>query len=91
MNVYSATVFRTQQKLVFSKVENMLVVPGDNAEGFLDEDESAYRASAFLLSDCKVSRFNRANQIDGDRVQMASLAKSVGEYSMSSKMLRNAQ
>lgn len=48
----------TKQKLVYSELLHTEVIPGDDAEGFLDGSEKDYKSTGLLTADCKVSRFS---------------------------------
>ncbi|GJP67914.1 hypothetical protein CLOP_g24672 [Closterium sp. NIES-67] len=41
-----------------------MVVPGDNAEGFIDGRMDDYEVADLLKADCKLCRFTRAQAVD---------------------------
>ena len=79
------------QKLVYSNLLGTKVVPGDNAEGFLDGTVEEYRSSAILLADCQVSRFSRSQQLDEETslaIEMSTRkTQAVGSSGLPRKML----
>eukprot|EP00897_Mesotaenium_endlicherianum_P001504 jgi/Mesen1/1381/ME000013S00871 len=64
-----------RQQLVHSDLLNADVVPGDNAEGFLDADVAAYRSSSLLSADCAVTRFVRGTSLDSESAKAIELSK----------------
>ena len=48
------------QKLEYSPLLGAMVVPGDNAEGFLYGSVDDYQTSSIDRADCRVCRFTRA-------------------------------
>ena len=59
-------VCRSKQALQYSELLETEVVPGTNAEGFLDGDVDSYLSSSLMRPDCAESRFARANEVDSD-------------------------
>ncbi|CAI5469747.1 unnamed protein product [Closterium sp. Yama58-4] len=53
-----------QQKLQWSDLLQVMVVPGDNAEGFIDGSMDDYEVTDLLKADCKMCRFTRAHAVD---------------------------
>lgn len=81
----------SKQNLVFDKLLNAEVVPGENAEGFLEGKAADYKASGLLNADCKVARFTGAISRSADElkgVQLTSGEASSVSLSLSRKMLR---
>jgi hypothetical protein len=80
--------------MVYSDLLHTEVVPGDNAEGFLDGSEKDYRSSGLLSADCKVARFVGASSRDEDAkrgLQLTSGTASSLNPGMSRKMLKTAK
>lgn len=80
--------------MVYSSVLNTEVVPGDNAEGFLDGDVNTYVSSGLLQSDCKVSKFSGALSRNEDiipGVQLATETATSVTLSIGRKMLKTAK
>ncbi|CAI5950320.1 unnamed protein product [Closterium sp. NIES-65] len=68
-----------KQKLVYSELFKTYVVPGDNAEGFIDGTVDDYKCSDLTHSDCAFCRFVRAEGLDDETalaVEMATGASS---------------
>lgn len=65
-----------KQTLEFSDILNTYVVPGDNAEGFLDGTVEDYRSSGLLRADCKFARFTRASFRDTETSKAIELTSS---------------
>eukprot|EP00897_Mesotaenium_endlicherianum_P002551 jgi/Mesen1/2323/ME000155S01413 len=65
----------SEQELVMDEHLGVRVVPGENAEGFLDADVEAYRSSSLLEADCSFSRFVRASVLDEESSRAVELAK----------------
>jgi hypothetical protein len=81
----------SQQKLVYSKQLNTLVVPSENGKGFLDGEEASYRSSAMLMADCSVSRFAGFENADSETsfgIEMSAKPKAVGQSGLFRKMLK---
>ena len=54
------------------------MVPGDNAESFLDGQVADYRASSILKADCRIARFVRAVRQDLETAKAVELASGAG-------------
>lgn len=54
----------SKQKLKFDDHLNVDIVPGENAEGFLDGSKENYESSELNRPDCGFSRFVRATKPD---------------------------
>ena len=69
---------------------NKLVVKGDNAEGFLDDEVSDYRSTQTLKADCNKARFAHAERVDAETALAIEVAtgESFSPYSTSRKFLR---
>ncbi|CAI5506688.1 unnamed protein product [Closterium sp. Naga37s-1] len=68
-----------QQKLQWSDLLGVMVVPGDNAEGFIDGGMDDYEVSDLLKNDCKFCRFQRAESIDDEMsIAMNMMGSAVG-------------
>ena len=83
---------REKQELVYSKLFHTHVVPGENAEGFLDGKADDYVSSGLLKADCKVARFNRAlHRAEGilRGVQLVTGKASSAMLSVSRKFLKS--
>eukprot|EP00897_Mesotaenium_endlicherianum_P007512 jgi/Mesen1/678/ME000109S_10900 len=65
----------SRQLLVHSDLLGVEVVPGDNAEGFIDADVAAYKSSSLLSADCEVSRFARGTRLDSESAKAMELSK----------------
>ncbi|GJP29480.1 hypothetical protein CLOM_g16748 [Closterium sp. NIES-68] len=66
-----------KQKLVWSKLFKAQVVPGDNAEGFIDGSVDDYRCSDLTRSDCALCRFVRSEQLDDETASAIEMAAGV--------------
>eukprot|EP00897_Mesotaenium_endlicherianum_P007246 jgi/Mesen1/654/ME000109S10880 len=79
-----------EQKLEYNEQLAVHMVPGDNAEGFLDGEASDYEASGVLRSDCKASRFARAGELDQETAMAIELSSTSATNSLSTsrKFLR---
>ena len=78
---------------MFSELLNTEVIPGDNAEGFLDGKVKDYLSSSLLASDCKVSEFKGASMRStglARGVQVTSGSASGVSLSSGRKMLKRA-
>lgn len=53
-----------KQELVWSDLLQVMMVPGDNAEGFVDGSVDDYQVSDLLKADCKLCQFARAEEVD---------------------------
>ncbi|GJP57030.1 hypothetical protein CLOM_g16069 [Closterium sp. NIES-68] len=53
-----------KQQLQWSDLLQVMVVPGDNAEGFIDGRMDDYEVADLLKADCKLCRFTRAQAVD---------------------------
>ncbi|CAI5470835.1 unnamed protein product [Closterium sp. Yama58-4] len=62
-----------QQKLVHSDLLHEDVVPGDNAEGFIDGTVKDYQVSALSKADCRFCRFARAQLVDEEMARALEL------------------
>ncbi|CAI5536818.1 unnamed protein product [Closterium sp. Naga37s-1] len=62
-----------QQHLVHSDVLHEDVVPGDNAEGFIDGTVKDYQVSALSKADCRFCRFARAQLVDEEMARALEL------------------
>ncbi|CAI7774199.1 unnamed protein product, partial [Closterium sp. NIES-54] len=54
----------SQQRLQWSDLLQVMVVPGDNAEGFIDGSMDDYEVTDLVKADCKMCRFTRAHAVD---------------------------
>lgn len=66
-----------KQTLVYSKLLHAHVVPGDNAEGFIDGIVTDYEVSSLLHTDCQYCRFVRAETIDDETARALELTTTV--------------
>eukprot|EP00475_Leptophrys_vorax_P025755 TRINITY_DN36015_c0_g2_i3.p1 TRINITY_DN36015_c0_g2~~TRINITY_DN36015_c0_g2_i3.p1 ORF type:complete len:440 (-),score=22.80 TRINITY_DN36015_c0_g2_i3:157-1476(-) len=68
-----------QHKLVWSELLQVMMVPGDNAEGFLDGGMDDYEVADLLKTDCKFCHFTRAQAVDEEMTNaMNMMASAVG-------------
>ncbi|CAI5513119.1 unnamed protein product [Closterium sp. Naga37s-1] len=75
-----------RQKLVWSNLFKTQVVPGDNAEGFIDGTVDDYRCTDLAHSDCAFCRFVRAETLDDETASAIELAAGVSSsYSDNSR------
>ena len=95
MNVLSLNTcllnFSKKQDLVYSELLHTQVVPGDNAEGFLDGKVDDYLSSGLLKADCKVAHFKGTTERAEDSlggVQLATSTISSASLSVSRKLLK---
>ena len=54
-----------------------MVVPGDNAEGFLDGSVDDYQTSSVDRADCRVCRFTRSLVVDEETAQAIEMSVAV--------------
>ncbi|GJP66401.1 hypothetical protein CLOP_g23328 [Closterium sp. NIES-67] len=66
-----------KQTMVYSKLFNAYVVPGDNAEGFIDGTVEDYQVSSLLHTDCDLCRFIRARSLDDETARAVELSTTV--------------
>ncbi|CAI5514792.1 unnamed protein product [Closterium sp. Naga37s-1] len=66
-----------KQTLVWSKLLKAYVVPGDNAEGFIDGTWEDYKTSELMRSDCNYCRFVRGTAMDDETASAVAMATSV--------------
>ncbi|CAI5975632.1 unnamed protein product [Closterium sp. NIES-65] len=66
-----------RQKLVWSNLFKTQVVPGDNAEGFIDGTVDDYRCTDLAHSDCVFCRFVRSETLDNETASAIELAAGV--------------
>ncbi|GJP32902.1 hypothetical protein CLOM_g17487 [Closterium sp. NIES-68] len=66
-----------KQKLVYSELFKTYVVPGDNAEGFIDGTVDDYKCSDLTHSDCTFCRFVRAEGLDDETALAVEMATGV--------------
>lgn len=66
-----------QQTLVWSEVLKAMMVPGDNAEGFIDGSVDDYKVSELVRSDCTYCRFTRAETVDDETSRAIEMAAGV--------------
>lgn len=84
---------RRKQQLVHDSLLNTDVIPGSNAEGFLDGNLQTYLTSGLLQPDCKVAKFTGAISRDENvisAVQLASETATSSSISLGRKMLKLA-
>ncbi|CAI7836440.1 unnamed protein product [Closterium sp. NIES-53] len=56
-----------------------MVVPGDNAEGFIDGSMDDYEVTDLVKADCKMCRFTRAHAVDEEMsIAMNMMGSAVG-------------
>ncbi|CAI5469753.1 unnamed protein product [Closterium sp. Yama58-4] len=67
------------QRLQWSQLLQVMVVPGDNAEGFIDGSMDDYEVTDLLKADCKMCRFMRAHAVDDEMsIAMNMMGSAVG-------------
>ncbi|CAI5507815.1 unnamed protein product [Closterium sp. Naga37s-1] len=64
---------RAEQQLVHSDLLHEDVVPGDNAEGFIDGTVKDYQVSVLSKADCRFCRFARAQLVDEEMARALEL------------------
>ncbi|CAI7765510.1 unnamed protein product [Closterium sp. NIES-53] len=69
----------SHQKLEWSDLLQVMVVPGDNAEGFIDGSMDDYEVTDLVKADCKMCRFTRAHAVDEEMsIAMNMMGSAVG-------------
>lgn len=81
---------RARQKLVYSPLLNTKVVPGDNAEGFIDGRVEDYMVRDLFKADCAMCRFARERDIDEETARAMALSSMISTQSMASRRLLEA-
>eukprot|EP00475_Leptophrys_vorax_P012252 TRINITY_DN18667_c0_g2_i2.p1 TRINITY_DN18667_c0_g2~~TRINITY_DN18667_c0_g2_i2.p1 ORF type:complete len:572 (-),score=-18.39 TRINITY_DN18667_c0_g2_i2:521-2236(-) len=79
------------QKLEWSSLLQTMVVPGDNAEGFIDGSVDEYEVTGLLKSDCTLCQFSRAESVDPEtRVALSLLGGGVSGGGLPATMPKSA-
>lgn len=66
-----------KQELVFSKLLNTMVVPGDNADGFIDGVPEDYEVKDLERADCNLCRFARGTMVDEETTRAMAMSSVV--------------
>jgi hypothetical protein len=77
---------------VYSELLNAEVIPGDDAEGYLDGSEVDYRSTGLLNADCRMARFaGMSARADNSRVGLQLVSgQATSTMATGRKMLKSA-